>query len=199
MNGSRRAFAMALAAAACGCSFAPVEVETRRHVLAAMPAQVPRSNSVPSALLVPPPEARAPYDGVRMAYSTAAFEVRHFAANEWAERPARMLQPLLVRTLERTAHFGAVVTPPYAGPVGFVLRTELLELRQDFTAQPAVARVVLRAELHAAEPARIVATRELEAAEPLAQATPEAGVRAANTAIARLLGDLARFVVGAAR
>ena len=106
-----------------------------------------------------------------------------------------MLNGLLVRTLERTRRFRAVVVPPYAGAADYVLDTRLVELRQDFTADPATVSLVVRAELREGASERAIATREFEAREPLSARSPHAGAVAANAAAARVLADMARFVV----
>ncbi len=106
-----------------------------------------------------------------------------------------MLQPLLVRTLQGTGSFSAVVTPPYSGPYGWGLRTEIGELVADFTADPGVLRLSLRLQLIEGASGRVVATRDVEVREPLRQRTPEASIAAANTATAQALLEVARFIL----
>jgi cholesterol transport system auxiliary component len=190
--------AVALAVAIPGCSLKPVDVERRTAVLDALPPAVPGTTPIAATLLVLATDAAPPYDTTQMAYATVPHEVAYFARHEWADPPARMINGLTVRALEGTRRFRAVVSPPHVGRVEYTLATELVELRQDFTAEPPSARVAVRAELRD-EKGRSLAAKRFEASAPLAARGPEAGVAAANAAVARMLGDLARFVIEAAR
>lgn len=191
----RRALAWALAAAATGCSLTPVDVETRRELISKLPDDIATAAALPATLLVLVPEASAAYDTTRIAYTVTPYQLAYFARSEWAGRPTRMLLDLLVRALERTRRFRAVATAPYPGRAEYVLRTELLELRQDFTSEPARARLALRAELRDGGSERILASQAFEATEPMTEKSPHAGVVAANDAAAGLLRDVAAFVV----
>lgn len=190
-----RTFAAALVGLAAACSLRPVEVEPRLETISRLPSGVAIAATLPATLLVMPVETNAAYDTARMAYTARPNELAYFARSEWAEKPAGMLQDLLVRTLERTRRFHAVVRPPYAGPAAYALRAEMVELRQDFVERPAAVSLVLRAELREGASGRAIATHEFEAREPMAEASPQAGAAAANAAAARVLGELARFVV----
>jgi cholesterol transport system auxiliary component len=192
----RRALLALLGLAATGCSLQPVDVEPRRHTLSKLPEDIAAAASLPFALVVPLPDGDAAYDTPRMAYRERANELAYYARNEWAERPPTMLHALLLRSLGRTRRFRAVVAPPYGERGAWALRTRLLELLQDFTVEPPVARLALRAELRDAGD-RAVAARDFEVAMPMGARSPEGGAAAANEAAARLLADVARFVVDA--
>lgn len=185
---------LALALSA-GCALQSPAAQPRKALLTQLPAEVPRASPGVAALLVFAPRSRPLYDTVRMAYQVQAHEVDYFSRNEWAETPAQMLQPLLVKTLQDTGLFGAVVAPPYSGPFGWGLRTEVGELLADFTADPAVLRLSLRLQLIDGASGRVVATREVAVREPLRQRTPEACIAAANAATAEALLEVARFAV----
>jgi cholesterol transport system auxiliary component len=192
-----------LAAALTACTFAPVDVEPRQAVLTQLPAEVPTAPTLAATLLVRQATANAPYDTTRMAYNEKPVEIGYYLHTEWADKPAAMVQGLIVRTLERTQRFRAVAMAPYAGATDYILDTRLVELRQDFTENPAVLRITVRAELRrASDPhpsplpgERVIVSREFEAREPIAARTPYAGAVAANAAVARILADIARFVV----
>ena len=92
-----------------------------------------------------------------------------------------------------------MVTPPYSGPYGWGLRTEIGELVADFTADPAVLRLSLRLQLVEGASGRVVATRDIAVREPLSQRTPEACIVAANAATAQALREVASFAVETAR
>jgi cholesterol transport system auxiliary component len=132
-----------------------------------------------------------------MAYTTEAHQIAFFNRHEWTDTPSRMLLPLLVRALQDTRCFSAVATPPYTEHYTHALRTDLVELLQDFTSQPPTLRLVLRVQLSDDVVGRVVASREIVLSEPLLQGTPEAGVVAANRAAARALQEVVTFALTA--
>jgi len=172
--------------------------DTRTFMLNPLAPDLPQARHCTAAtLLVFPPQAQAIYDTTQMAYTTQAHQIAHFARHEWADTPSRMLLPLLVRALQNTRCFNAVVTPPYTYHYTHALRTDLVELLQDFTSQPATLRLVLRAQLSDDATGRVIASREVVLREPLSQETAEAGVIAANRATARALQEVVTFVLAA--
>jgi cholesterol transport system auxiliary component len=179
-----------------GCSsvLAPVQ-SPATALIDRLPADVPRAARTRGVLLLNEPTCRPAYDTTHMAYSSREHQVDFFARHEWAERPGQMLQPLLARTLEAAHCCTAVVAPPYSGAYDFSLRTEVGELLQDFTVAPPRLRLALRIVL--ADRTRILASREFAVAEPMHRADAEAGVDAANVAVAKALSGIAQAVVDA--
>lgn len=179
-----------------GCSLLlPVKTETRKDVLSKMPADLPQQKTRAATLLVFAPQTQPLYDTTRMAYTVRAYQVDYFSQHEWGETPSQMLQPLLVGALQNTHAFSAVLIPPYAGRYHYALRTEILELRQDFTSEPAVLQLSLRFQLSDDTADRVIATKEISLREPMQQRTPYAGVVAANDATAKALQEMVRFVL----
>jgi len=172
----------------------PAAVETHKEMLTKIPVGLPEGKTHPAILLVFPPETRAVYNTTQMAYATRPYEIAYFSRTEWGARPAQMLHPLLVRTLQKTGYFSAVVTPPFLGHYTHALRTEIVELQQDFSLEPATLRLALRVRLVAQAGNRIIATREIEVREPLPERTPHGGAVAANDATAKALKEVAEFV-----
>jgi cholesterol transport system auxiliary component len=194
MTLDRRQAAAVLAAFTGGCTLlAPVDTAVATALLDQLPLDPPIAKRPGGVLLVYPPECRPAFDTMKMAYTARAHELAFFARHEWAERPGQMLQPLLVRTLVATRCSAAVVTPPYAGPFAYTLRTELQELVQDFGVDPPQLRVALRIVIGDRE--RVVASDDIRAAEPMRQKNAEAGVDAANIAVAAVLRAVAQKVV----
>ena len=149
-------------------------------------------------LLVLQPDASAAYDTTRMAYTVQPYEIGYFRDNEWAEPPAQMLDELLVRTMREVGYFKAVLTSPDADGASFRLQTTVIELLQDHTVKPPTLRLALRVQLFgsANQP---ISEREIRQDQPLSEATPYAGVTAANEAVALALRDVAQFVLDAVR
>ncbi|GAB3665553.1 ABC-type transport auxiliary lipoprotein family protein [Ramlibacter alkalitolerans] len=195
----RRAFVQTCAAAVLGgCALPAPEPVVTTSLIDQLPADLPHPGRAPLTLLVLAPQARPAYDTPRMAYSLRPHHLAYYSRNAWAESPPQMLKPLLVRALEATGRFQAVLVPPHAGASTHSLQVDVLELLQDFETQPPVLRVVLHAQLADAAQ-RVLASREFVARQPLAEASPAGGVRAANEAMARVVRELAVFVVEQAR
>jgi cholesterol transport system auxiliary component len=130
-----------------------------------------------------------------MAYTSQAYQIAYFSQNEWAEPPSQMIQPLIIAALRRTHYFSEVFAPPHFGHHTYALRTEILELKQDFSSTPAILRLTMRFYLSREGTAQVIATKELSVQEPMRDRTPYAGVVAANDAMANVLRELARFTV----
>jgi cholesterol transport system auxiliary component len=178
-----------------GCTlFSPVNGDTRRNVLNNIPLDLPGQKTHSATLLVLVPETMPAYATTQMAYSTQAYQIAYFSKNEWAETPAQMIQPLIVRTLRSSRYFSEVLSPPDFGRHTFALRVEILELCQDFTSEPAMLKLAMRISLSREATNQVVATRELTVREPMPERSPYAGVVAANEAVSKLLRELAEFV-----
>ncbi|RYF36124.1 MAG: hypothetical protein EOO25_21420, partial [Comamonadaceae bacterium] len=131
------------AAALSGCAFVP-EAPVTTALLDQVPTEIPRRPASRLALLVFPPKARPSLDTLQMAYSLRAHHLAYLARNQWAETPPQMLHPLLLRTLEATGAFASVLAPPAASGPTLGLRTEIIDLMQDFSQEPPLLRLALR-------------------------------------------------------
>jgi cholesterol transport system auxiliary component len=179
-----------------GCVlFSPVKIDTKRNVLSDIPLDLPSETTHSATLLVLVPETMPAYATTQMAYSTQAYQIAYFSQNEWAETPSQMIQPLIVKTLRNTHYFSEVLSPPYSGRHTFALHVEILELKQDFTSEPAALQLAMRIYLNREATNQIIATKELSVREPMSERNPYAGVVAANAAMPKLLRELAKFVV----
>jgi cholesterol transport system auxiliary component len=179
-----------------GCTlFSPVKIDTKNHVLNNIPLDLPSEKTHSTTLLVLVPETTPVYTTTRMAYTTQAYQVAYFSRNEWAETPSQMIQPLIVKTLRNTHYFSEVLSPPHFGRHTLALRTEILELKQDFTSEPAMLQLAMRFDLSREATDQVIATKELSVREPMMERNPYAGVVAANEAIAKVLRELARFII----
>jgi cholesterol transport system auxiliary component len=179
-----------------GCTlFSPVKIDTTKNVLNNIPLDLPSEKTHSTTLLVLVPETTPVYTTTRMAYTTQAYQVAYFSRNEWAETPSQMIQPLIVRTLRNTHYFSEVLSPPHFGRHTLALRTEILELKQDFTSEPAMLQLAMRFDLSREATNQVIATKELSVREPMMERNPYAGVVAANEAIAKVLRELARFII----
>ena len=182
-----------------GCTLqSPVRVEVQKEVLSRMPGGLPREQTRPVTLLVLPVESAPIYDTTRIAYTTRLYEVGYFSEHEWAEKPARMLQTLLVRALLSTHAFSAIQTAPYVGSYTYALRLRILELMQDFTVRVAMLSLSLHVQL-SDDKDRVIVSREISLREPMHQQSPYAGVLAANEAAAKALQEIVGLLLENAR
>jgi cholesterol transport system auxiliary component len=180
---------------ACSASLLPKPpAAAARYTLdAAMPAP-PRPLKVAAGapvLLVEPPSAAAGYDTVHMIYLRQPLQLQSFAFHEWVEPPARLLAPLLVRALQATGAFRAVLLAPSAGTGALRLETELERLQQDFSVQPSRVRLTLRVVLIETATRRVVAAQVFDASAAAERDDPVAGVGAAQQATQRVLAEIA--------
>jgi cholesterol transport system auxiliary component len=179
-----------------GCTlFAPIKIDTTKSVLNNVPLDLPGEKTHSATLLVLVPDTTPVYATTQMAYTTQAYQVAYFSKNEWAGTPARMIQPLIVTAMSNTHYFSEVLSSPHFGRHTFVLRSEILELKQDFTSEPAMLQLAMRFYLSREATNQVIATKELSVREPMRERSPYAGVMAANEAIAKVLRELASFII----
>ena len=179
-----------------GCALlSPVKIDTKKYVLDRIPLDLPIAQAHSATLLVLVPETDPIYATTQMAYTSQAYQIAYFSQNEWAETPSQMIQPLIVETLRRTHYFSEILAPPHFGSHTYALRTEILELKQDFSSNPAILRLTMRFYLSREVTAQVIATKELSVQEPLRDRSPYAGVVAANEAMVYVLRELAKFTV----
>lgn len=180
-----------------GCTgLPPPQAESMNtYVLDAQPAIKPAQVKRDVVLMVSVPRARPGFDTPRMAYLRQPHELDYFAANRWADTPARMLGPLLAQTLEQTGSFRAVVQIPGAVPADLRLDTELIRLQHDFSTQPSRIQLTLRAQLIDTRSKRVLAVKLFDETENATSDDAYGGVTATNRALQRVLAQLADFCV----
>jgi len=184
-------FALVLA----GCStLRPTEAESARTYL--LEAQFDRAEQVkpiPLTLTVSPPRAVPGYDTVHMAFIRQPHRLEYFAKNRWAEAPAKMLGPLLMRALELRTGFNAVTSADGMVKGDVRLDTEITLLQQEFTTSPSRLHMKLRVQLVEQTSYRVLATQVFDAVEAAPTDDPYGGVIAANRMLPRLIGQIADF------
>lgn len=193
--------ALVLGAALVACTglAPPAADEASIYVLDAQPVITALPSRPRAILAVNMPRAWPGFDTSGMAYVKQPHELEYFAKSRWADPPARMLAPLVVRALEQSGAFGAVVRNPGAVAATLRLDTELVRLQQEFATQPSRVRVTLRAQLIDLEVRRVIGAREFEEVEMAAGDNAYAGVAALNRALGRMLPRLAEFCASAGR
>lgn len=158
------------------------------------PATPPRTAAAGApSLVVAVPRAAPGFDSAHMVYLRRPQELEAFAFHEWVDTPARMLAPLMVRALQASGGFSAVLLAPTAASSTWRLETELIRLQHDFTRAPSQVRLTLRAVLVNTADRQVVAWREFDESVPAATDDPAGGAAAAHQAAQRVLAALAAF------
>lgn len=144
-------------------------------------------------IMVTPPRAVPGFDTPRIAYVPRASEISYYANSRWADTPSRMIEPLLIRALEATGKFHAVV--PSVSPVLGDLRldTDILRLQQEFLFRPSKLRLTLRAQVFDLRQRSVLATRTFEVVEETPSDNAYGGAIAADRALEKMLREVAAF------
>jgi cholesterol transport system auxiliary component len=191
--------ALCLSALAACAPLRPQTEEKVTAVLDQLPVELPKGRTRAAALLVLTPDSQATFETTRMAYMEMPHLIAYFSRHEWVAPPSQMLQPLLLKMLDRAHYFSTVMIPPYAGQYGYVLQIRIQELIQDFTSDPPLVRLALHVQLNSGMSDRVLASREITLHEAMRERTPMAGVEAANLAVAKALRQLAVFLLETTR
>lgn len=165
------------------------------YLIKTVPYNVPVSRHRAGTILVMLPNTASLYNTRDMAYSDSPFKVSYYAKNSWAEVPSDMLQPLIIKTLQKTHHYKAVVSAPYPGHYHYLLTTDITELLQDFTGCVPLLKFGLRAQLSNGDTGQIISVKEFNRSVPMRKKDPYAGVIAANEAVSDVLRKLAAWVI----
>lgn len=192
-----RILPLVLAAATGACSVLPANrsAPAAIHVLApeaAGASQAPRREGTETLLLGPVSE-RPGHDTPAIVYFLKPYEVRRYAASQWADTPGRMLAPLLVRALEATGCWRFVLRMPGANGGRFRLDVEDFAVGHEFFTRPSRVRVSLRAVLLDAQRQVVLAVRRFEAVEEAPGENAYGGVVATNRAVGKLLPQVAEW------
>jgi len=174
----------------------PEPVTIDQYVLEYTPGHLASesSNDLP-VLIVTAPRAHGGYDTHRIAYMKQEFGLRYYTRSRWADTPARMLAPLTADAMQSTGQFQAMYATPGSIAAGYRLDTELIRFHQDFTVQPSVMHITMRAQLVDIKESLVAGTQQFDILEPAATDDSYGGVVAANKAVSRLLDELAQFCV----
>ena len=190
--------AAVLALAGCGTLSRPPAVNITRLQLLGEGAEIARGEPLGLSIAVADANALPGFATPRFAYRERDLELRYYGRHEWAASPERLLQPAVVRALDESGRFSAVISPSAIALADLRLELELTRLVHDFRDSDG-GEVVLavRVQLTSLADRRVLGTRAFEYREP-ASANPVAGAQAADRALARLLEDLVAFCADAA-
>lgn len=182
----------------CASPLAPRETKLPQTYLLewSAPADDTQASADGPTLLIGPVHAAAGLGSSDMLYLKQPHQLERFAHHRWADAPARMLDPLLVRACEQSGLFRAVSGSGKGLRASLRLNSELLRLQQVFEGAVSRVELELRVTLVDIDSGQLLATRRFALSEPVAEHTPYGGVQAANRAVARLLTQLQGFLAG---
>jgi cholesterol transport system auxiliary component len=159
-----------------------------------------RAGGGSGVLLVSPPDSAPGYGTRFMLYSHGPSELSWYAYSQWADGPARMLETLLVRSLDLSGHFDAVVDISAGVLSDLRLDTEIVTLRQEIATQTASqVRLEVRAGLIDLRARAVLANRTFEITRPAASNDARGGVAAINEALTDLLVQMSDWAGEASR
>ncbi|MDQ2694884.1 MAG: ABC-type transport auxiliary lipoprotein family protein [Pseudomonadota bacterium] len=154
----------------------------------------PQAGTGRGVLVVALPNAQPGFDTQYIAYTREPLAIDYYTKSQWADTPARMLLPLVVRAMEASGLFRAVVVPPTPASGDLRLEVDIIRLQHEFYDRPSQVRLTVRAKLFDVATSHVLATQLFEAGEPAASEDAYGGVQAANQAVRRILGELVDFV-----
>lgn len=150
-------------------------------------------------LLVTTPDAHPGYGGTQFVYIESDHQLSHYGRHRWADDPGRLIRTALVRALEDSGAFKAVVASPTPALADMRLDLELVKLHQDYRVGDTSELVLgMRATMIALDGRRVIATRSFEFREAAGNG-PLAGAAAADRALARMLEAITAFAADATR
>jgi cholesterol transport system auxiliary component len=155
-------------------------------------APAPAAATAPT-LIINVPRAAPGFDTSQIVYVRRPSEIEFFAHNQWVDTPANMLAPMMVRAIERSGAFHAVLSAPTSATGQLRLESELVRLQQDFSTTPSHVRLTLRAALVDAATRKVIASREFDVRVDAPGDDPYGGVMAGQRAASQVLAGLAAF------
>lgn len=155
----------------------------------------PNTKRTHISILVMQPAAADGYDSSQMLYVSKPYEISAFTLNAWISRPATMLAPLLMRSIESSHYFYAVAQEPNMANADYRVDSVLLGLQQNFLVKPSQIQLALQVMLIHPRDDRVIATTMMSENLACPSDNPLGGVMAANQATRRLTARVAHFVV----
>ena len=145
------------------------------------------------SVLVSAPKAWPGYDRARIAYVRHPLQVDYYAESEWADQPARMLEPLLMTALQESSLFNAVISATSGAIAELRIDTEIVQIHHEFLISPSRGRVAIHAQLIDLTKNRVLGTRVFSATRSAPTEDARGGVRAINNALQVILGAIVDF------
>jgi cholesterol transport system auxiliary component len=175
-----------------GCTALPSPPAAVHTYLFSAPFPAPRPGPGP-VLLIATPKAAAGYDRPNIAYRRSPIRLDYYAASEWADEPARLIEPLIIAATEASGAFEAVVSAGTGLAAEIRLDTEIMRIEHELQSAPSQGRLTLRAQLVDVARGRVIGTQRFDASVPSRSDDAEGAVAAINTALARVMERMVAF------
>ncbi len=179
------------------CSvFTPVSITPEKtYTLSQINPNSVKTRNTGLTVMISVPTSTPAYDSSFMMYREHPYQLSYFTRNRWIAAPGDMIVPLLVKSLQNSGAYRAVVSAPFPGFSDVRVDVKVLDFYQDFITKPSHEVVTLNIQVVEMASHRILAAKTFSAAVKAPGNDPEGGVKAANEAVAQLLGQISRFVV----
>ena len=105
-----------------------------------------------------------------------------------------MMTPLIIKAMQDSSLFKAVVLGPSLSNTTYILNASLLALYQDFTVNPSEIVLSLDVSLSDANTTQLMADQVITERVPAKEDNPYSGVVAANQAMSNALVAMTQFV-----
>lgn len=179
------------------CSLVPSEDTPMAQYVFDLP-NFPTSNPHPSTKIVQVamPQAVAGFDSQGMTYIRYPAQLERYTKSQWVDTPAHMLLPLLVRSLEASGQYQAVLSTNTSNLSGEIrVDTEILRLQQEFVPQQ-ISRVhlVLRVQVFHLGEHNVLSTQVFDLSETAPSEDAQGYVIAMNQALLKWLPVFQAFV-----
>lgn len=142
------------------------------------------------------PQAVAGFDSQGMTYMRHPAQLERYTKSQWVDTPAHMLLPLLVRSLEASGQYQAVLSANTSNLSGEIrVDTEILRLQQEFIPQQASrVHLILRVQVFHLVDRNILATQVFDLSETAPSDDAQGYVIATNQALLKWLPVFQAFV-----
>lgn len=155
---------------------------------------MPGGGATRAQLLVPKPAALSALDTERIAVKPTAISLAYYDRVAWADTAPKVLQALLLESLQNTGRVGAVGLPGQSLLIDYQLVTEIRDFQAETFAGDR-ARVSVSVKILDDRNGRVVAERLFEATAPMAGDGPADAVEGVQRAADTLVSDIVAWVL----
>ncbi len=191
----------ALSAGGCSLPGRAQTPEPRTFVLSDSGAAAARpgfDRSDCPTLRISPPRAAPGFATRRMVYAESPSELKYFAWHLWSDTPAQMLAVLIEQRLDAQGPFASVLSGAPDVAADLRLDVEQLKVLQWIGTGGSEVRLSAKLRLVDLRDRRVLGDRMVEVSAPAREASPTAGVAAAQRGTSGFLDAVANFAAGAA-
>ncbi|MCP1727802.1 cholesterol transport system auxiliary component [Natronospira proteinivora] len=166
------------------------------HLLEWRGELAPLSKQPFEAIQVAMPSSHPAYDSAHMAYRRDDHELRHYARNQWADKPARLIGAAMAEAISDAGLAQDVAAPGSRVTASHRLDSELIRLEQIFDEQGSHVRLTIRYRLVDATTGERLGGVRHDLVEDSESEDAPGGVAAANRALSRSLEQLIEALPG---